>query len=209
MAFPNLIGMKFSMLTVIEKSHCNKHGATVWRCQCDCGAETKLATGLLKGHHTKSCGCLRRSSPHRTRHGMSETPEHGAYMRMRTRCRSKTHKDYPTYGGRGIKARYKSFEEFFADLGPRPGPDYSVDRIDVNGHYEPGNCRWATRREQGNNRRCNIRLTFNGRTQGIADWAREIGIRPKALRHRITSYGWPVERALTEPARKWPSQVRP
>jgi hypothetical protein len=104
--------------------------------------------------------------------------EHDAWRGMLARCRNPRHPSYKNYGGRGITAceRWNSFENFLDDMGKRPSPKHSLDRIDNNGNYEPGNCRWATRREQANNTRMNRFVTFDGRTMTLAQWARETGI---------------------------------
>ena len=185
------------MLVVLKSAGRNVHGKNLWTCNCDCGAITTAVQGELLSGHKKSCGCLRYQATTR-RHGMTDTPEHHAWKHMRGRCNNPRHKNYALYGGRGIEVRYSAFEDFLADVGQRPAPGYTVDRIDVNGHYERGNCRWATRLEQGSNRRNNHYLTFNGRTQHIAAWARELGIDRLLIRQRIGAYGWSVERALTE-----------
>lgn len=120
---------------------------------------------------------------------------------MKQRCYNKNEKNYGGYGGRGIKVcdRWRDhFAMFIQDMGPRPSPQHSLDRIDVNGDYCPENCRWATQAEQQQNRRVNILLKFNGKVQCLAVWARELGIGEWALASRIRR-GWSIERALTTP----------
>jgi hypothetical protein len=106
---------------------------------------------------------------------------------------------YPDYGARGIQICERwdnSFEAFYADMGPRPGPEYSIDRRDVNGHYEPGNCRWATDTEQANNKRNNHYIEHNGERKTITQWAQEVGLHPSTIRQRL-KLGWSTERAMT------------
>jgi hypothetical protein len=117
---------------------------------------------------------------------------------MRQRCSNPNTDRYEHYGGRGIAIceRWQSFEDFYADMGPRPSPKHSIDRIDVDGDYEPGNCRWATPAEQARNKRSNLMLTHDGRTQTITEWARETRIPLMTISRRLKS-GWPVDRALS------------
>jgi hypothetical protein len=122
---------------------------------------------------------------------------------MVDRCTNLKHKDYFNYGGRGIEIceRWKKFENFLEDMGERPSREFSIDRINNNKGYFPGNCRWATMKEQCNNRRNNKTITFNGETKTLAQWSEEIGTPLHVLWLRL-SYGWSVERMLTEPVRR-------
>lgn len=115
---------------------------------------------------------------------------------MKYRCNTKTSPDYPRWGGRGIKVKYKDYYEFYADVGDKPSSKHSIDRIDPAGHYEVGNCRWATSKEQSNNLTTNHCLTYNGKTQTIKQWSEETGISYSTIRMRIVS-GKSVEEALT------------
>lgn len=115
---------------------------------------------------------------------------------MHTRCTDPKIRLWPRYGGRGIKVVYRSFEEFLADIGQRPGAGYSVDRIDNDGHYAIGNCRWSTKPEQGRNQSSNVELTWDGETKSLTEWAESIGLKVNTLQYRIKR-GWTVERALT------------
>lgn len=128
---------------------------------------------------------------------MTKTPTHNTWAQMRQRCSDESCKDFERYGGRGIKvcARWQSFENFLEDMGERP-KGMTLDRIDVNGSYEPGNCRWATPVEQSRNRRSNVFVTYGAATLTVAEWAERTGLERKTLEHRIRS-GWDVERALT------------
>ena len=127
------------------------------------------------------------------------TPEHIAWQNMLRRCFTPTNPAFKNYGGRGIAVcdRWREFAAFFADMGPRPTAQHSLDRIDNNEHYKPGNCRWATKIEQTNNTRQNRWITFDGRTMTLTRWAREVGLDDVTIYHRI-KHGWHLERALTE-----------
>jgi len=162
MKFEDLTGKKFAKLTVIKYLGQVRTGQSQWLCKCDCpeGNEHIALGSHLKTGNIQSCGCLAKGLPRSEAsktHGYTGTPEYNAYWGAKKRCDSKYKKNYPTddYAARGIEFRFASFQEFFEALGPRPSEDYSVDRIDNDGHYEPGNVRWATRLEQARNRRCN------------------------------------------------------
>lgn len=131
------------------------------------------------------------------------TPEYKIWEAMKRRCANPRDTSFANYGGRGITvcARWLyDFPAFLADMGSRPTPKHQIDRIDTNGHYEPGNCRWVTAREQMRNVRYNQRVTWRGETRCIAEWAEVTGLCDKLLYSRI-SRGWDPERALTTPSR--------
>lgn len=196
------IGKTWNRLTAMRPA---PKGKGHWIFQCACGAITTATIWSVRKGIVKSCGCYRdetlKSGVLRRRHGMTNSPENYAWRHMLSRCRNPKNKNFADYGGRGIEVRYVSFQEFLDDLGPRPAPGYTVDRLNVNGHYEPGNCRWATRLEQGEHKRNNTYITHNGRTLHLSAWARDIGISKDTLRQRISRYGWSVDRALTTPVK--------
>jgi hypothetical protein len=131
-------------------------GTYRWLVRCDCGNwNTITRRNFLNSSSNDSCGCLKREKmiARRTTHGRSRTAEYKIFHCAVQRCNNPTHYQYHNYGGRGIEMRFQSFEEFFAEVGPRPDPNLSIDRINNDGHYEPGNLRWATRSEQQRNRR--------------------------------------------------------
>jgi hypothetical protein len=204
-AFPkraeDLTGRRFGRLVVVGFAERRKN--VYWACACDCGSKSKVQAWNLTSGHTRSCGCsglvLRRT------HGLSSTPEYTSWNSMKNRCLKPAHQNFKRYGGRGIEIRFSSFEEFLSEIGPRPGPGYTVDRIDVNGHYEPGNVRWATAQEQQANKRPgtpgNVMLTVHGRTMCMAQWAREVGCDPIRIKRRLER-GWSHEDAIFEPERR-------
>ncbi len=126
--------------------------------------------------------------------------EYTAWKSAKARCTQPVRKDYWRYGGRGIivcDRWFHHFDAFLADLGPMPTPAHTLDRIDNTGHYEPGNCRWATQQEQQRNRSNNRRLTFNGRTMLVVEWSEHLGILRATLSNRLNALQWPLERALS------------
>lgn len=166
----------------------------------------------LRNGSTKSCGCLRKETTRATglaatthghaRHGR-EAREYNAWRGMKKRCYMPSHSSYPNYGGRGIAVCERwidSFETFLADMGPCP-PGHTIDRIDNNGHYEAGNCRWATWTQQANNRRGNLLVCVDGQTMTLKEATRSRDISYTCVQQRLAS-GWPLEAALSLPSDK-------
>ena len=158
MPLNDLTGSKFGRLTVIERAANGSKGSR-WRCVCDCGGERIVAASNLRTGSVKSCGCWRRERSRKNRtHGESgsgttiKSKEYRAWNGARNRCNNPRDRNFKNYGGRGVKFLYASFEAFLADLG-RSTPGTTLDRIDNDGNYEPGNCRWATIEEQNANKR--------------------------------------------------------
>jgi hypothetical protein len=146
------------------------------------------------------------------RHGMYNTPEHRAWGHMKDRCNNPKSQRYDRYGARGIRVCDKwmtSFEAFFADLGPRPSREHSLERLDNDGHYEPGNVVWATRDRQNNNKSTSKFIEFNGRRLTVAQWSQETGIPMRTLGSRLEA-GWSEEDAITTPveSRPWNDGVK-
>lgn len=139
-------------------------------------------------------------------HGMSGTPEHGAWRHMKARCNNKTDFQYKNYGARGIVVceRWESFVCFLNDMGKRPSPTHSLDRIDNNGNYEPGNCRWATKDAQVYNTRKTVMVMYNGAFVKLRDLTKTAGLRHIMVYKRIFNLGWTIERAISEPPQRRP-----
>jgi hypothetical protein len=192
----DLNGQKFGRLEILRPATKDRHGKARWWCLCDCGRQKIVGARALTAGLTRSCGCLRRETTSRTRraHGLTRTPTYTSYQSAKDRCNNPRSENYRYYGGRGIRFLYQSFEQFFRDLGERP-PGLTLERIDNDGHYEPGNCRWATLIDQANNKSNNQILTAFGRTLTLALWAREFNINAGTLRHRVEK-GWIAENAL-------------
>lgn len=197
-----MLGKTFSRLTVEREVGLTPKGKVIWRCRCACGANVDALGESLRSGNTKSCGCLQRekaSISNRT-HGKARSLTHRIWCGMLTRCLNPNHHSYARYGARGITVceRWRSFDAFFSDMGECP-PGLTIDRIDNDKGYEPSNCRWAKRSTQVRNTSRTNLITFGGETMCLTDWAKRLGIVNASLRRRLRS--WPLERALTEPAR--------
>ena len=153
-----MIGNRFGRLVVVYRDGRSGNDAA-WQCRCDCGKTRRVRADHLSSGATTSCGCYRRANllSMVTKHARAGTPEYRAWKGMKTRCTNDREKGWKNYGGRGIRVCDRwlnSFEAFLADVGPRPSPQHSIDRFpDNDGNYEPGNVRWATRKQQSENRR--------------------------------------------------------
>jgi len=214
----DLTNKRFTRLLAIEgESRTSKLGKKRmwWKCECDCGEVKYIASDKLRSDETKSCGCLRLEEMKKGResnitHGMTDTPTYRSWQSMKIRCTNQSSPDWEDYGGRGIivcDQWMNSFENFLNDMGERPSEGFSLDRIYVNGNYEPSNCRWSDMQTQMNNT-TNVRyITYNGETHSIAEWSVIININEETLRDRINGRTnkrkepWSVERALTTPIR--------
>lgn len=200
----SIIGNRYGRWTVIDFSHTRKK-ASYWIARCDCGTlRTHQRSALVSGS-TLSCGCLRgeQVAARNTTHGKRHSPEYGSWRAMKERCQNPKATKYPTYGGRGITIceRWQRFDNFFADMGPKPTPFHTLERINNGGNYEPGNCRWASNDEQAINRRNNHRIEIDGVTRTIAEWRRHLGISKSTYDARIR-LGWSIKDALATPVKR-------
>lgn len=197
-------GKRYGRLTVVGKHHQDARKEWYWLCECDCGNKAIVSGNKLRTGNTKSCGCLqeehRREGFHKT-HGKSETPLYIAWLNMRSRCYNPGNIMYSNYGGRGIAVcdEWRQSSEAFMRWAEANGykDGLSIDRIDVNGNYEPNNCRWVTKKRQYLNRTDSHLITAFGKTQTIKEWADESGINYDTIERRINAYGWSPENAVS------------
>ena len=199
----NLIGQRFGKLTVVKFVEMDSRRQSIWLCKCDCGKETLVRAGNLRRLHTRSCGCIQKqhaSQMNKGVHNMSGSRMYVVWESMKDRCFNLNCAAYKNYGGRGItvcdewRNNFKSF--YYWAMSHGYTDELTIDRIDVNGNYEPSNCRWITLREQAGNKRSNRILTHNGKSQCLSYWARECGLKVSTLAERLRR-GWTIERALT------------
>ena len=174
-----------------------------WLCRCDCGAEQIVQQASLRAGRTQSCGCLQRESTLNAHldHGASKTALYRLWVMMKQRCTNPKSSGFPHYGGRGIsvcKRWVNSFTDFATDVGPRPY-GFTLERINNNGNYEPGNVRWASRAEQAANTRKNVFVEWQGERLYLAEAARRAGISIEALHGRVR-LGWTVDKIMTTPS---------
>ena len=198
-----MIGQRFSRLVVVKQVDTGKRGRW-YECRCDCGGTTVAITAKLRNGHKQSCGCLKDENWLGTTHGMHGTPEHTVWEGIKRRCLMPNEPGFEHYGGRGIKmdVRWQNdFAAFLTDVGHRPSSQHTIERLDVNGHYERDNVSWATMQVQARNKRNNRHITIGGRTMILVEWCEAYGISPKNVvaRERI---GWCIERAITTPVRR-------
>lgn len=198
----DLTGQKFNRLTAIKYMH-KKNKKHYWLCKCECGNEIIVRSDMLKNGHTQSCGCwyneTRKMSKNKV-HGMSKTKLFYVWQGMQRRCYNPNVKEFKNYGTRGITVCQEWLDDFMAFYNWAMANGYkkglSIDRIDVNGNYEPSNCRWTDMKTQQRNRSNNHLLTFKDKTHCISEWSEITGISQTAIKNRLYR-GWSVEKALT------------
>lgn len=201
--FNDLTGRCFGQLRVVKLGNRAKCGKIRWVCQCDCGNQVEVRSDHLLSGHTTSCGCYN-GCCHAT-HNKTNTRLFRIWGNMKSRCFHTNDKDYKNYGGRGIAVCEEwsnSFEKFYEWSISNGYNDYlTIDRIDVNGNYEPNNCRWTTIKHQNNNRRNNKMITYKGETHTLSQWCEKLNLSYDAIEKRLTKYGYSIERAFTQPVR--------
>ena len=204
----NYDGMRFGYLTVIRRDHRLDDGTYMFLCKCDCGNEFYVRQGNLK--HKKSCGCMTQELNRKqaTTHGGKYERLYKVWDGMKYRCYNPNCPEYNKYGGRGIKVcsewryDYAAFRKWSYENGYDPNAGHmqcTIDRIDVNGDYEPSNCRWATPEMQANNTRYNHRLTIDGETKTVSEWSRISGVGSKTILYRLRA-GWNEKEAVFKAA---------
>ena len=203
----DLIGKRFSKLTVVSRAENSRHMKARWFCSCDCGGSTTTTTGDLKNGHTTSCGCHFRAMASKANitHGHTKdgiNPTYKSWASMIQRCNNPKNPNFADYGGRGITVchEWSSFDGFLTDMGERPD-GLTIERINNEIGYSKENCRWATRADQMANTRNNIHITINGETRILVDWSRLSGVHPDTIRARL-SRGWSAEQAVFRHASK-------
>lgn len=193
----NLKGRKFNRWRVLRYAGKDKSGNTLWKCRCKCGTTRTIRAGHLTSGASKSCGCLRTEKmvKRSTKHGHARRGRHSAeydiWVSMRARCNDRRNKSWSQYGGKGVRVckRWEVFENFYADLGPRP-KGTSLGRKNDAGDYRRGNVEWQTVAQQAAHR---ARLTVDGVTRSVAEWAKITGLRFQTIRRR-RALGWkPLE----------------
>lgn len=198
----NLIGQRFGKLVVLKDSGERSSGAIKWLCQCDCGNTCTPVSKRLKNGLTVSCGCHRKTC--RITHGESNSRLYEVWASMKKRVLNPNSERYVNYGGRGIEIckewmEYEPFSEWAKNNGY--ADNLSLDRVNVDGNYEPSNCRWVDNITQMNNTTANHYLEFDNKKLTIAEWSRETGINEGTIRSRLRR-NWSIERALTEDVNK-------
>lgn len=211
----NLIGERFGRLLVLDFAGKNKYNQLYYLCVCNCGKEiVTLGHSLLSGV-TKSCGCYHKEQSKKNsdrlkiiniKHNLCNHKLYSIWHQMKDRCYYEKYKSYKDYGGRGIivcdewKDNFQTFYDWAINNGYKD--KLTIDRIDTNGNYEPSNCRWATYKEQQNNKRNNYLITYNGKTHTLTEWSELLDINTQTLRSRICLNNWSIERAFTTPIQK-------
>jgi hypothetical protein len=192
-------GEIFGRWTVLEREP-SKGRNSYWLCECTCGVQRAVMTQSLRNGSSLSCGCYNRevnaANPNGRTHGCRKTAEYSVFSGIKRRCNNPNEKCFPRYGGRGIKCLYEGFDQFLTDVGKRPSPKHQIDRIDTNGHYAPGNCRWVLPKQQQRNRRDTVMVSVGDRLVPLPEACEIYGQPYKRVWQRINRDGWSAERAL-------------
>lgn len=207
MKIRDLTGHSFGRLVALQRRSIPgpTRPRSFWLCRCSCGALKEVDASALLSGDTSSCGCLQKElmSARRSTHGEINTRRYKTWCGIIQRCNNPENSGFKNYGGRGIKVfqKWLSYEGFAEDVSHPPQGRYSLDRIDNDGDYEPGNVRWATAREQGRNRRFLRLVDYGGETLCLTEAAERAAISYRAVHHRIAALGWTPEKALQTPVR--------
>lgn len=207
MKFVDLTKQRFGRLTVLGRVWRLNTDDKFWLCRCDCGNLKIIRNNNLISGRTKSCGCLNKevASKRNSTHGMANSKIYETWCNIKKRCENSNNDNYHHYGGRGIVVcddwqRFELFYEWAIKNGYQD--DLEIDRIDVNGNYEPSNCRWITHKANCNNRRSNHLIEYDGRIHTLKEWSEILGISDRILRQRLCRDKWTIERALTTPSKR-------
>lgn len=186
----DMTGIRYGAIVALNDVGLCADGKYKWLCQCDCGNKFESSGSKIRSGETVTCpACSKeRVRLSRVKHGMRKTAEYRIWTHIKSRCYNEKVPEFKHYGGRGISMCDRwlsSFNNFIADMMVRPTNKHSIDRIDNNGNYEPSNCRWATSSEQANNTRSNRKITINGTTKNMGQWANENGLRHESVYKRL------------------------
>lgn len=196
MSLIDITGNKYGKLTVIRYFESKNHNR-YWLCMCECGKERTVSTEKLTSGHTRSCGCLK--IIHKT-HGYSmKLKEYICWLDMKGRCYRPTNQRFSNYGGRGITVCDRwvnSFENFLADMGLKPTPQHSLDRINNDGNYEPCNCKWSTPKEQRMNKQNTVRVFYKNNLVPLKNLCEELGISSKSVKWMAYWYKITIQEAF-------------
>ena len=207
----DITGQRFGRLTVLKFDRQDSFRQYMWTCKCDCGNVVSIRGYSLRSGNTQSCGCIQKETTIKFRqtHGQKKTRLYNTWQSMKQRCSTPSVSCYKYYGGRGIKVceEWQKFEPFYHwAINNGYADNLTIDRINVNGNYEPSNCRWITLKEQQMNTRRNHYITLNGETKTLKEWAEQLGINHTTLLGRLNYPNWSIEEALTIPKggkQKW------
>ncbi len=190
----DVTGLRLGRLVAVKFARRAADRHSVWLWQCDCGRTVEVAANAVKNGNTRSCGCLKDEGANHRTHGATGTTELAIWESMHQRCRNPNTVNYKHYGGRGIVVceRWQRFESFLSDMGRRPSMDVTLDRVDVNGNYEPSNCRWATAKEQHRNKRNTFWVKVNGARVSLTEACEVLSLHYEKTRQRMKYKGFGV-----------------
>lgn len=203
----DLTGQRFGRLVVLACAGKNRYNRLLWHCRCDCGRDTTVIGNHLRNGNTQSCGCLHRDTviARITTHGMTHTRTYRLWRGMINRCMNPKADNYARYGGKGVtvcdewRTDFQSFYDHVSVLPQFGKAGYSLDRINNEHGYEPGNVRWATASQQNRNKQASRLISWNGKSQCLADWATELNLPERILADRLGKLGWDAARAFSTP----------
>jgi DNA-directed RNA polymerase subunit RPC12/RpoP len=195
-----MVGRHFGKWLVLEEVE-KRNNKRAFLCRCNCGKEhVVMGDNLRSGDSTRCQSCSSKiKGPKRKTHGLAGTSIYAIWRTIKVRCRIPSYIGFKYYGGRGIdvcERWFDSFEAFLEDMGPRPSSKHQIDRINNDGNYEPGNCRWVLPKQQQNNKRNNVVIFFNGESRSVAEWAQALGVNESTLYMRLKA-GWSPDKVIS------------